>query len=980
MIKCKFLIWLLLASSSLLAAQPQKNGKISYTPKPSEVAGVERAVISLNGLWDFHPTPGERFFKRPDGKKLAWSAVQVPGEWFMQGFTTAPGTPAAYRKVFSLPDDWDNQVVRVRFDGVYSLTTVYLNGKQVASHEGGFTPFEADLTPFVKYGRHNELILAVQSESLADTLASASQYAAHPLGGITRKAELYVLPRLHITQLALTTDLSADYTDARLEASLSLGGDLKDLTAVSIRLLLQDPRSGELIQERLAAVSRIPNPEKEIRISLPVISPDLWDPEHPHLYPVYVVLEKDGRVLQKIRQQIGLREVTVAGNRVFVNGKAIKLRGVNRHEVHPTRGRSLTMEEWLTDARLFKEANVNYIRTSHYPPAEEFIAICDSLGLFVECEAPLCWVGHGANDHWKREDPHASRLYPLIRQQVLETVAHYRKHPSVIIWSLANESAWGPLWQQVLEEVNATDPSRPVSFHDQAVGGYNNYGSDAVQIANWHYPGPGGPEVAKTFERPMLFGEYAHLNTYNRQEIVTDPGVRDAWGRGLERMYEAMYYSAGCLGGAIWSGIDDVFYLPGGSAVGYGEWGPLDSWRRKKPEYWHLKKVYSPVKIFHRQIDLPEDGEPVRVAVENRHLFTDMKEITIVWRMGLSTGRASLDLEPGATGELQVLTDRQPRAGEVLEIDFLSAQQQVIDQYALLFKGAEPESAGDSSPSIPELHVLERIVQVRQGENTWIFDAPTGRLRQVLAGGKEVIMSGPELFLIPLTSGPCNTEHSLHIEPLNDPCQNWKGRISSTGRDDSGVFVEVTGSYDEADLILTYRFDTTGVVQLEYDILPAADLNPRQIGLGFTAPGTVSLLSWKRVGQWSVYPPDHIGRPVGQAQPFEDGLRETDTFGESPSWTWEQDTHAMGSNDFRATRDRLLEASLTDEAGSGIRMISDGTGAFRAWVSGETISFLAASFSTAGGDMFFSSHLASERQPLQAGVLRKGLVKLRILK
>jgi hypothetical protein len=142
----------------------------------------------------------------------------------------------------------------------------------------------------------------------------------------------------------------------------------------------------------------------------------------------------------------------------------------------------------------------------------------------------------------------------------------------------------------------AIDPGRPRTFHDQAYGGYNNRGSEEIPVANYHYPGPQGPDLAVSLRlpRPLLYGEYCHLNCYNRTELAADPGLRDEYGRGFARMWEKVFGSAEVIGGAIWSGIDDVFLLPSGRTTGYGEWGPIDGWRREKPEYWHIKKSYSP--------------------------------------------------------------------------------------------------------------------------------------------------------------------------------------------------------------------------------------------------------------------------------------------------------------------------------------------------------------------------------------------------
>ncbi|MBT3244972.1 MAG: glycoside hydrolase family 2 [Bacteroidetes bacterium] len=952
-----------------------------FTPKPYFVKGVSNSVISLNGTWDFNPAPPESFWKKTRISKLNWQPIEVPGEWAMQGYNVAPDSDAAYAKTIMIPKDWKGNRVMLKCDGVYSLARIYCNGKEIGRHEGGFTPFEFDLSKAVKFGKENTLLLSVQNESLADTLASATQYAAHQLGGISRKIEIFTVPETHLAWCHIETDLDESNQDAMLKVMLRLDNVWgKTITEPKISVSLSPLSfSGETISKSWSFSAMKKGDTHDKLLTLPVNKPVKWDPEHPELYQVNIVVKSDGEIIEKTSHTIGFREIVVAGNQVFVNGKPIKLRGVNRHEVHPTRGRSLSITEWRADAQLFKEANVNYIRTSHYPPAEEFIALCDSIGLFVELEAPMCWIGHGANATWRKENPHDLRFRSLIRQQAFETVAHYRNHPSIIIWSMANESAWGPIWEELLDDINLIDPTRPVSFHDQAYGGFNNHGSTNTQIANIHYPGPGGPAVAWKFDRPLLFGEYAHLNTYNRQEIVTDPGVRDAWGRGLESMWENMYYSKGCLGGAIWSGVDDVFYLPDGTAVGYGEWGPIDGWRRPKPEYWHLKKIYSPVKIVARKLDRPEIGKPIIVPIENRQLFSDINELTIKWTIGHQYGTATMNLAPGNSGLLHVWPGKEPAGGEVLDLSFVSPYGIELDHYRLPFQGSEQIQESLQKMLTPELHVLERKASVLMGDTEWVFDAPSGKLRSVDKLHNIIINGGPELFMVPLKTGPCNTEHSLHIEVLNEPCHNWKGTISGTGKENGIVYIDVEGSYDEADLKLRYNFDQTARVSIDYEIIPHADISPRQLGLVFSMPSEFNQLDWIREGQWTVYPENHIGRTKGTAIPFPKGMLASEDFGDKPVWTWEEETHSMGSNDFRATRDRLYQASLIDEDGHGIRMFSDGTGAFRAFLQNDNIYFLGASFSTAGGDLFFSSHLASERQPLKKGETRKGTLILGIL-
>ncbi len=187
----------------------------------------------------------------------------------------------------------------------------------------------------------------------------------------------------------------------------------------------------------------------------------------------------------------------------------------------------------------------------------------------------------------------------------LEKMQVQRSHPSVIIWSLGNESRWSPLWAEIFKRVQALDPTRPVTFHDQCWGSYNNAHS-TTNIGVYHYPGFGNPDAWDNEGRPILFGEYCQSETpTTAANKIGDPGLRDAWGLGLSKMWELMRSHQGCLGGSIWAAMDDTFFLPDGRTVGYGTWGPLDGWRRPKPEYWHVIKAYSPVRIVDESVGYP---------------------------------------------------------------------------------------------------------------------------------------------------------------------------------------------------------------------------------------------------------------------------------------------------------------------------------------------------------------------------------------
>ncbi|HMA18419.1 MAG TPA: glycoside hydrolase family 2 TIM barrel-domain containing protein, partial [Thermoanaerobaculia bacterium] len=592
----------------------------------------------------------------------------------------------------------------------------------------------------------------------------------------------------------------------------------------ALRCVLSDP-SGHVFYRGTRSFVRPPGQAGSITVSFDgAVDPAmLWDPEHPRLHTLAIELDSGGNPIETVVRRVGLREVEIAGTRLFVNGRPVKLRGINRHEAHPLRGRSLTPELWRKDAELYRAANINLIRTSHYPPAEEFLYACDELGLFVECEAQLVWVQHGANETWKIEDPRDPKYLAPIEQAVAETIAFNRRHPSVIIWSLANESGWSPLFAAANAMAKAMDPTRPRTFHDQAYGGYNNLGSEEMPIANFHYPGPQGPDLAVSLRlaRPLYYGEYCHLNCYNRSELAADPGVRDEYGRGFERMWEKIRGSKDVIGGSIWSGIDDVSLLPSGRATGYGEWGPIDGWRREKPEYWHIKKSYSPVKIGPAKVAAPGPGEPIVLAVENRHDFTDLRECRIDWRLGDETGRATLDLLPHSAGMLRIRPKTAELGGKVLGLEVTDPRGVLVDRENIAIGDVAPPSppVRPFSPATDApLEVLAvgtddsgpTAITVRGNGFRWDFDRENGTVLQAEFGGVPLLRGGPSLMILPQTSGPCVTDFRPDVEPFNSPCTGWKAESVAVTRENEAATVTVKGSYTEASGWYAVKIDRDG--------------------------------------------------------------------------------------------------------------------------------------------------------------------------
>ncbi len=951
--------FLLLAVSSAAQTKPSETLP-RLSPRPLSVDGVAACNLSLDGPWRF------------SAPSIAETSIEVPGEWTMQGFDIPEGETAVYTREFSLPADWNGKRVKIRFDGVSSYARVSVNGQPVGEHEGGMVPFEMDITSAVRTGG-NRLQVEVKANTVSDRLGCVSQYAVHTVGGLVRKVSLYALPAVNIASLDAVTTLDKSYKNAELgiactiadQAGASLGAG-----RFSVDYLLSDADGKKVASARVAV-----DGQHRADARLKVNNARLWNPEQPHLYTLTATLVADGKPVQATTRRVGLRQVEVRGNLLLVNGQKVKLHGVNRHETHPLRGRSLTPELCRRDAELFRAGNCNYIRTSHYPPSEEFLDACDELGLFVECEAALTWIEHHASPIWglwNYEDP---KFLPHLVRANLDNVAANRHHPSVIIWSLGNESRWSPLWEEVLVRVKQADPSRPTSFHDQCWGGFNNAGSKA-DIANFHYPGLNGPRGCDTMSRPTLFGEYAHLSCYNRVELTMDPGVRAAFGKPLVQMYDSMYRHDACLGGALWSGIDDSFHLPGGRIAGYGPWGIIDAWRRPKPEYTGMKRAYSPFKILQSE----KTAKGLLLTVENRYDFVNLNKARIEYGASEAAPLKTLivDIKPRSTGQI-LLPDGTGYMRVTDPRGFVCAEECFPSETA----GAGQSGAGDGSNRVnPLLEDRDDALIVSLGNQRIVIAKTTG-LMTAAVDGNVVLSQGPAFCLVPMNwadGGKPNVAgetYQNNIYPGKDyPLYTLFAGSVSGRQTDGGVVVEVDARYKEAAARgkWTYTFADDGRIGVEYEITPASEeLSPRQYGVLFRLPRGMETLAWRRAGEFSHYPPDDIARIEGTARLNARPLYEVEEFGKAPEGAWKDDANLLGSVDFRSTKTNLLHARLSDGT-NGLAVYGNGKQALRAWLQDGAIHLLVADYNNGGSEPFYGSPFTSGRLTVKKDQTLKGKV------
>jgi hypothetical protein len=965
---------------------------IRLTPRPSTVLGINTLKVDLGGRWNFIVQPSPRFWEKSPVPPDQVSSIQVPGEWAMQGYSIPKGGAAGYWRTAELPRDWAGKRIKLKCDAVFSLAQVWVNGTTVGQYEGGFTPFEFDITEYVEAGKSAVIALRVEQDTMAADLSSMINYAQHDLGGITRKIYLFAVPEVNLYRFHAETRFDSKFQDAVLHLTLGVTNQSKTtVEGAELRLRLTDP-GGEPVSIAPGSV-RLPamrtGEDRVQTVDIPIIKPLHWENEHPRLYKLTADLVADGLTLETAERRIGFRQIKISGNQLFLNGQAIKLHGVERHETNPVLGRSLKAGMWRQDVKLLHEANMNYVFTSHYPVPEEFLDACDEVGVLVTEELPNVWVGWRTTGDAPRgsTDP---RYYQTLATIAATALEKDRSHPSIVFWQSCDECIWGRNFAGLMSLFATVDPSRPINF---------SYEAGTSKFFSQHYPSL--DEARRTpadGSKPIIYDQYTHINNYNRREHFTDPGVRDYYGKAIAPMWDVMYANAGIAGGAIWEWSDDVFHVPpsgherdrfqgyldpetGRWIVGYGPWGIVDSWLRKKPEFWNVKKAYSPVRIQeHEAIPLHPSGR-LRVPVENRYDFTNLNELRIQWSASQWQGTAIANVPPHSKGFFEIPLPEHASGIHKLTLKFIN-RGELVDGYDLPVgdgNPAEAEAAPGEEQIRPNLEQSEKSYIVRSGSSYWEFDRKTGLL---VAGGKSCNaaseVGGPYLAVTPLELAPFSQISGPNVA-LQPPLMNWTASSVAAQVEGGSVLIRTTGNYPDYAGGYTVRIDGTGSLGVGYQFeYSGAEVLAREIGLLFDIPINVNILHWKHKTQWSYYPDGHIGRPEGSASAFrEPSAWPPAIWGEASPWPWELDSTAGGTNDFRSSKYNIIWASLTNAKGEGVRVESDGTQTVRTWVDGDRIRLLVSDFSNGGSEVFLRmNHYAHEQRTLRKGDVISGSVRL----
>jgi beta-galactosidase len=888
---------LLLSGTKAFAQVERLPDEASY-PVLQELAGVETPAVLLSGTWQFRYSPDSK-----------WDKIQVPGEPAMQGYAIEHDKPFTYRKSFTVPADYAGKHTILRFDGVYSYARLFVNDTFVREHHGGFTRWETDVTPFVRPGKKNEIRLEVTDR--LDDISYASGYAHHPIGGILRDVTLFALPETCLYDFYAETHLDAAYEDAVLKIGYSspvAGG-------AEVAYTLTDP-SGRRYP---LAQSRFPLEEGGNMNELPVKNPLKWDAEHPNLYTLTITLSKDGKEIGRFDRRIGFRDVKIEKDRMLVNGMPVKLRGACRHDIHPTLGRTTTAELDSLDVILFKRSNMNFVRTSHYPPTERFLEYCDRYGIYVESETAVCFVDTYRQKNYapgKTQD--SAEFTPRYLSQCREMVKSFRSHPSILFWSIGNESVYGTNFQQCWDWVKATDKTRPVIFSYPGSVGEKK---PVYDILSMHYQDVNGNlnqwnRSTHGFQGegiPALFDEWAHPACYTYATLQEDPNIREFWGHSIERMWSGLFDAPGGLGGAIWGYVDETFMLPEpkvgtafwkefartakpedyqGKCVGYGEWGIVDVWRREKPEFWATKKAYSPVRLMTTEVASFLSGQRLLLPLYNRFDHTDLDEIKIRYTYkGVEKELPAPSIAPHQKG-LLVIPAEAWEEGELLSICFYTATGELLDAEQVSLGSDYHVRLADSeaSPVNGVLQVEETAgMMTIKGDGFEIpFSKETGLISNATSKGQVIIEKGPFLHLDINLNHLTGAEVRKSARKFLTSDSDWKKQSLTYTRKEGAVEVALSGFYQDVQTDILIRISPAGEMNVSYVVAGQPNGYLRETGLSFYLPERLDYLQWERKGMWSCYPEGAFAGNTGETSLYNP---KQVRYGENPAQPWSADTH-----------------------------------------------------------------------------------------
>lgn len=862
---------------------------------------------SLNGQWQF------AWFAAPEAVPESWltsdlpqaDIINVPSNWQMAGYdapiytnvtypipVNPPYVPAqnptgCYSLTFNVEDAWlEEGQTRIIFDGVNSAFHLWCNGRWVGYGQDSRLPSEFDLSDYLLRGE-NRLAVMVLRWSDGSYLEDQDMWR---MSGIFRDVSLLHKPTTQIRDLRINTRFNDDFSRATLEAEVRVGGNESEDLRVTLQLWegetltreTTSPLGSEIIDERGAYHDRV-------TLRLNVEKPALWSAETPNLYRAVVQLHTAGGVLIEAEAcDVGFRQVCIENGLLLLNGKPLLIRGTNRHEHHPVNGQVMDEATMVQDIILMKQNNFNAVRCSHYPNHPLWYTLCDRYGLYVVDEANI--ETHDMVPMNRLTDDPA--WLPAMSQRVTRMVQRDRNHPSIIIWSLGNESGHGVNHDALYRWIKSEDPSRPVQYEG---GGADTAATDIIcpmyARVDQDQPFPAVPKwsIKKWLsmpgeQRPLILCEYAHA-------------MGNSFG-GFAKYWQAFRQYPRLQGGFVWDWVDQSLtkYDENGkawSAYG-GDFGDTPNDRQfcmnglvfadrtPHPALYEAKHEQQ----FFQFTLLP--GAERQIEVTSEYLFRRSDNEVLHWSIALDgnplaageivlniapQGRQVITLPnvpmPDTAGELW-LTVRveQPQATAWSEAGHISAWQQwKLEEKLSLVRPSHASSA-------PHLDVSESNFTVVANNTRWQFDRQSGLLTQYWISDEAQLVSP---LIDQFTRAPLDNDigvsESTRIDP-NAWVERWKAAghyqaeatllhcAADTLSSAVLIATEHAWQYQGETLFISrksYRIDGNGEMQVTVDVDVASSTpHPARIGLSCQLAQVAERVNWLGLGPHENYP-DRLG-------------------------------------------------------------------------------------------------------------------------
>lgn len=745
---------------------------------------------SLNGPWRFticeSPSSAEPGFPARDHDDSSWSEIEVPSNWMMQGFDrpqytniqmpfdpelglAPPEVPeknptGLYRRRFSIPRSWTGRRVVLHFGGAESVLYVYLNGRAVGMSKDSRLPAEFDITPFVEVGV-NHLAVMVIRWSDASYLEDQDHWW---MAGLHRDVFLYATGQTHIADVFARASLEDDFATGGLDVSVDIGSVGAIAAGWTVELDLFDPRGRRSLRPKASAevAHQVNNPwvfrgaRAEFKAKIAGVRP--WSAEEPNRYQLVAVLrDPEGQCVEVVRAMIGFRRVEIRKRELLINGRAVLINGVNRHDHDDEHGKAVSRASMRHDIELMKQFNFNAVRTAHYPNDPHFLDLCDELGLYVVDEA-------NAESHAHlRSLCNDARYDRAFRERSSRMVERDKNHPSIILWSLGNESGYGACHDAAAAWIRHYDPSRPI--HYEGALDWDWYRDHAAtDVICPMYPSIDDLiRWARTNRdhRPLIMCEYAHA-------------MGNSSGN-LGEYWDAIEKHHGLQGGFIWDWMDQGIKRKDHRGREYWAYGgdfgdvPHDAnfcingmvWpdRTPHPAMWEIKKISQPVRV--EAVDLRRGT----LRITNRLHFGDLCWLEGHWELTLDGVRvqrgklARLDLAPGESRGLRLSLKRPEMApGQEcwLSVRFRTrvslpwaarGHEVAWEEFALPYRPRRAKrSSGAKSLIAVAVDRRDDCVRFSAGTTELVFDLAIGSLRSLGRRGRtpiELITEGPRLHL-----------------------------------------------------------------------------------------------------------------------------------------------------------------------------------------------------------------------------------------